>query len=227
MAKTRTRKATPRNAHGFFARNGLSLVLAVLFLGAFVGQVLAGRAVLNEERVGEGRPPVGLVDYLREGQFVSATFENWESEFLQMGLYVLLTVWLRQRGSAESRPFPPEPADEVEEGPTPRAAKARGFVRWMYANSLSLAFLALAAISFGLHWEGSWRQHVDELRGKGQVPPGLVAYLGDAQLWFESFQNWQSEFLAVLALVVLSIFLRQDGSPQSKPLEAPHSQTGA
>jgi hypothetical protein len=213
---------------GFWRRNGLSIVLLALMLGSLTGQVVAGQAVLNEERAQHHRPPLVLVDYLRSGQFVSATFENWESEFLQMGMYVLLTVWLRQAGSAESRPVDPAKEHEnIEPGPKPWPLRRGGIWRRLYANSLSLALFALFALSWGLHVCGSWRQAVDQRLLDGQPPITLVAYLGDAQLWFESLQNWQSEFLAVLAIVVLSIFLRQDKSPESKPLEAPNSQTGS
>ncbi|RDZ28948.1 DUF6766 family protein [Lysobacter silvisoli] len=213
---------------GFWKRNGLSLVLLALFAATFAGQMLAGHRVYNREQVEAGLPPVTLPTYLQQGHFISATFENWESEFLQMGWYVLLTVWLRQRGSAESRPMDEEdePPERIAPGPTPWAARAGGWVRAVYANSLSIALLALFAVSFVLHACGSWKQHAEELLRQGQPVPSLPSYLGDAQFWFESFQNWQSEFLAVLTLVVLSIFLRQHDSPQSKAVDAPHSQTG-
>ncbi|RPE79864.1 DUF6766 family protein [Vulcaniibacterium tengchongense] len=214
-------------APGFVRRNGLSLVLLALFLASFAGQAISGRMVLNRERLAEGEPPVGWLQYFGEGQFVSATFENWESEFLQMGVYVLLTVWLRQWGSAESRPFGKEPPPEIEPGPTPWPVKVGGWVRKLYENSLSIALLGLFACAFVGHWLGSWEQNAEEMRRNGEAVPSHLAYLADPQFWFESFQNWQSEFLAVFALVMLSIVLRQHDSPQSKPVEAPHSQTGA
>jgi len=209
----------------FWQRNGLSLVLVAVFALFLGGQIVAGRTVLNQERAEQGRAPVGWFDYLHEGHFLSATFENWESEFFQMGAYVLLTVYLRQKGSAESRSFKPEPP-RIEEGPTPALAKRRGIARKLYEHSLALALFALFIISFGMHWLGSWRQYTDEQLQRGEAPMPAWEYLGEARFWFESFQNWQSEFLAVLALVVLSIWLRQKDSPQSKPVKAPHSQTG-
>lgn len=211
----------------FLQRNGLSLVLFGLFLVFLAGQVQTGRQVYNEARVQRGAPPVALVDYVRSGHFLSTTMENWESEFLQMGMYVLLTVWLRQQGSAESRPL--DPADEKERitaGPAPALAQSGGFVGWLYAHSLSLAFLLLFLASFALHLRGSWLQAVEERVGSGLPPITWRGHLASSDFWFESFQNWQSEFLAVLAIVVLSIFLRQDKSPESKPLRAPHGQTG-
>ena len=144
-----------------------------------------------------------------------------------MGMYVLLTVWLRQKGSAESRPLDPAKEDErVDQGPTPWPVRAGGMVKWLYANSLSGAFFALFLASFALHLTGSWRDALEQRVEKGLPPISWTEHLTGSELWFESFQNWQSEFLAVLAIVVLSIFLRQDKSPESKPLRAPHSQTG-
>ena len=211
----------------FLRRNGLSLVLFALFVVFLAGQTLMGRHVYNEERREEGRPPVALSEYLGTGHFQSATMENWESEFLQMGMYVLLTVWLRQKGSAESRPLDPAQEEErIDAGPTPRAAQAGGVVQWLYAHSLAIAFLLLFLVSFALHLSGSWRDELERRAARGEPPLDWVEYFSGSQFWFESFQNWQSEFLAVLAIVVLSIFLRQDKSPESKPLRAPHAQTG-
>ena len=218
--------ARPAQA-GFWRRNGLSIVLLALMLGSLAGQVVAGRAVLNEERGQHGLPALELGDYLRSGQFISATFENWESEFLQMGMYVLLTVWLRQQGSAESRPIDPAKEKEnIEAGPKPWPVRRGGWWKRIYAYSLSIALFSLFAVSMVLHLLGSWRQQLQERALAGRPPISLPDYLCTAQFWFESFQNWQSEFLAVLAIVVLSIFLRQDKSPESKPLAAPNRQTG-
>jgi len=211
----------------FLRRNGLSLVLLGLFVVFLGGQVHTGRQVYNDARVRGGESPVALVDYVRSGHFLSTTMENWESEFLQMGMYVLLTVWLRQKGSAESRPLDPaEEGERIDAGPTPGPAQAGGVVGWLYAQSLSLAFLALFLVSFALHLSGSWREALETRASEGLPPIGWTEHLASSDFWFESFQNWQSEFLAVLAIVVLSILLRQDKSPESKPLRAPHSQTG-
>lgn len=211
----------------FWARNALSIVLLVFFAASLAGQIVAGRTVLNEERREEGQSALSWAEYLGDGQFVSATFENWESEFLQMGLYVLLTVTLRQQGSAESKPYPEEePPARIDPGPRPAWAAAGGWRRTVYGHSLAATLLLLFFLAFLLHWWGSWRHQVDEAGAKGEVPTALLDYLGDARFWFESLQNWQSEFLSVFALVVLSIFLRQKDSPQSKHIDAPHSQTG-
>ncbi|KLJ02542.1 membrane protein [Luteimonas sp. FCS-9] len=208
-------------------RNGLSIVLLGLMLVFLAAQALTGWAVHNEELAQYGAPPLGFGAYLLTGHFSSATFENWESEFLQMGMYVLLTVRLRQRGSAESRPL--EPAEEtprIEPGTTPWPVRKGGIWRRLYEHSLAIAFMALFVLSFSLHAAGSWRAKCDEARLEGLPVPGFVEHLLSSDFWFESMQNWQSEFLAVLALVLLTIVLRQKDSPQSKAVEAPHSQTG-
>lgn len=213
----------------FFFRNGLSIAVLAMMLAAWTAQALTGHAAYNDELVRHGVPSIGWADYLTGGDFWSATFENWESEFLQMGVYVLLTVWLRQKGSAESRPMPGE--DVTENAPTPNdqqpaAWRRGGAVRWLYANSLSIAFLLLFALSFSGHLIGSWHKALAEAAMHHEVPPTLADYALDPSFWFESFQNWQSEFLAVFSLVVLSIFLRQKDSPQSKAVDEPDAKTG-
>lgn len=208
-------------------RNGLSLVLLALTILFIAGQALAGLQVYNDERIEHGLPMVTLLAYLHSPHFVSAMFENWESEFLQMGMYVLLAVKLRQAGSAESRPLDPaQEQNRVDPGPAPWPVRKGGLWLWLYGNSLAIAFGLLFAMSFVLHLCGSWRHELEERALKGESPVSLWYHLSGSEFWFESFQNWQSEFLAVLSLVVLTIWLRQKDSPQSKPVAAPHSQTG-
>jgi hypothetical protein len=216
-----------KSQESFWRRNGLSLVLIALMVLSLAGQVAMGLQVYNRELLEHGALPLSIWAYLCSGHFVSATFENWESEFLQMGMYVLLTVSLRQKGSAESRPMSPSQEHErVERGPVPWPVRAGGVWKTLYGHSLAIAFTLLFIASFALHLNGSWRHELSERALKGESAISLPNYLGDPQFWFESFQNWQSEFLAVMALVLLSIWLRQKDCPQSKPLQAPHSQTG-
>ncbi len=212
----------------FVKRNGLSLVLLGLTLLFMVGQALSGHLAYNEELRQQGLAPLMFWEYLRSGHFVGALFENWESEFLQMGMYVLLTVKLRQWGSAESRPLPPDEEEEtIAPGPTPWPVRACGLWLKLYEHSLALAFGLLFLVSFVLHALGSWRHALAE-RAMQRLPAlSFLEHLASAQFWFESMQNWQSEFLAVFSLVVLTIWLRQKDSPQSKPVRAPHSQTGS
>lgn len=208
-------------------RNGLSLVLLALMLLFLGGQIAAGLQVYNDELQRHGSTSVDLWHYLVSGHFISATFENWESEFLQMGMYVLLTVSLRQRGSAESRPLDPAQEQErVDEGPVPWPVRRGGIWETLYGHSLAIAFTIMFLLSFALHALGSWRSECVEKRLEGLPPPGFLDHLFSSTFWFESMQNWQSEFLAVLSLVILTIFLRQKDCPQSKAVQAPHSQTG-
>ena len=202
-------------------------MLLLCLIAPLVGQVLTGHAVFNEELQREGASAVTLTQYLTTGHLMSSIFENWESEFLQMGMYVLLTVVLRQKGSAESRPMSKlDEDDKVQAGAVPWPVRAGGIWKTLYGHSLAIAFGLLFLMSFALHFSGSWRREIAERALRGEPPIPWTQYLFDATFWFESFQNWQSEFLAVLALVLLSIWLRQKDSPQSKPVEAPHSQTG-
>lgn len=212
--------------------NGLSVALFALFAISVAGHALAGWQVWNAELARHGVRGIGLWAYLASGQFISSLFENWESEFLQMSAYVVLTAYLFQRGSPESRDPDEEPQDRAPETGADRAdapwpVRRGGWTRALYAHSLGLALFALFLASFALHLIGSARQAADEARLAGAPEQGLVAHLGDAQFWFESFQNWQSEFLSTAVLIVLGIFLRERGSPESKPVGAPHGQTGA
>lgn len=216
----------------FFKDNGLTIVLMLLFAGSIIGHWLTGWRFENAELARHGESAIGLVEYASDPQFISTVFENWESEFLQMSAYVLLTCWFFQKGSAESADpdDPPRDADLAQQAMKPGAPAIlrRGpALRWLYANSLGLALLLLFIISFAMHWWFSAEAAAQEAISHGEVPVLPLAYLLDAQLWFESFQNWQSEFLSTAVLVVLTIFLRQRESPESKPVAAPHSQTGA
>lgn len=212
--------------------NSLSLVAFGLFFLVFIlGQTMSGHRVYNEEQREHGEAPVAMTEYLTTGHFVEATSENWESEFLQMGAYVLLTVWFRQKGSAESKKLDgeePEDADPRQDlrPDSPGAVKMGGLALALYKNSLSLAFFGLFLLSFGLHAAGGAREYSSEQVAHGGQEVTALEYLRTSQFWFESLQNWQSEFLAVAAIVTLTIFLRQQGSPESKPVAAPHSETG-
>lgn len=217
--------------NNFFRRNGLTLVLLLLFVLSISGQIVTGHHEYNSDRAEYGYPPASLGDYLQSGHFIESTFENWESEFLQMGMYVLLTVWLRQKGSSESKAL--DEKEEVDREPDPSRpgapwpVKRGGFILRLYRNSLSIAFGLLFVISFVLHANGSMRDYNAEQVMKGKQTVSMGEYLGESRVWFESFQNWQSEFVAVTAIVVLSIFLRQFGSPESKPVDASMGDTGS
>jgi len=217
----------------FFHNNSLSIALFGLFFFSFVGQYLTGVKEHNDDRKEHNQPTVGYVEYLGEGHFIEATFENWESEFLQMGMYVVLTIFLYQKGSSESKT--PDTLDRVNVIPeknllnkdAPAPVKRGGWVLKIYQNSLSIALFSLFAVSFALHAFGGSKVYNQEQAAHGKTEQvTTIEYIGTSRFWFESFQNWQSEFLSIGAMVVLSIFLRQKGSPESKPVDSSHSDTG-
>jgi hypothetical protein len=217
--------------HGFFYRNGLSIVLLILMFLFWAGQFYTGWLEHNEERTENGQSALSMTAYSGSGHFLQATFENWESEFLQMALYVMLTISLRQKGSSESKKLKGEGEEEVDREPKPNddapwPVKKGGLWLALYKNSLSIAFCLLFLVSFTLHFYGSLKDYNEQQAEKGMPLASGAEYISGSRFWFESFQNWQSEFLAVASIVILSIFLRQKGSPESKPVDAPNSETG-
>jgi hypothetical protein len=235
MAKTQPRsrdRASNRERSGFFRANGLTLVcfgFAAIFI---VGLLLTGFRNNNDEQRAHGQPELSLGEYATSGSFWEALTENWESEYLQMAAYVVLTVFLIQRGSSESR----DPAKQKQDSDRdPRDADKRKKVPWpvrrgglwlrFYANSLFLVFLLLFLASLALHAVTGSREFSSEREAHGESRVSAVEYVQSSRFWFESFQNWQSEFLAVGSIVLFSVWLRQRGSPESKPVDAPHAET--
>ncbi|MGO4527275.1 DUF6766 family protein [Microvirga sp. 2MCAF35] len=216
----------------FLRDNGLSVALFSLFLICLVGQALTGwRADVEELRLHE-LPAIGFADYLTSGHFISAVFENWESEFLQMAAYVLLTIFLFQKGASESKK--PDEVNSENEPPSahrgdpdaPWPVHRGGLLLKLYSHSLSIALVTLFLASFWLHLTGSTRRMNEEAIMHHQPMNTAIETLGEPQFWYESFQNWQSEFLSIAVLLVLGIYLRERGSPESKPVAAPHEATG-
>jgi hypothetical protein len=215
--------------HSFFYRNSLSLVIFFFFFAFLTGQALSGWKQYNQERMENEGNAISFSRYLSTPHFLEATFENWESEFLQMGMYVFFTIFLRQKGSSESKSL--DKKEEVDREPKPHKnspwpVKKGGFWLSIYKNSLSLAFLFLFLISFSIHLCSSLNDYNEEQLLKGEKTETISEFLCNSRLWFESFQNWQSEFIAVFSIVVLSIFLRQHKSPESKPVDAANDETG-
>ena len=214
----------------YLYQNGLSILFLLLFVISLGAQVATGFKVYNKELQEEGASPKSLSAYLVSGHFIESTFENWESEFLQMALFVVLTISLRQKGSSESKSFDKD--EEVDREPSskrknaPWPVRKGGIILKIYQHSLSLALFLLFILSFCLHLYGSLKDENEKLMIKGESTQSLGDYILEPRFWFESFQNWQSEFLSVFAIIVLSIFLRQKGSSQSKPVDAPNDETG-
>jgi hypothetical protein len=223
---------TKRKSNGFFRDNGLSLVFFELFAACLLGQSLAGWLTYNNEQREHGEAGISYSGYFGNPHFWQAVGENWESEFLQMAAYVMLTVFLFQRGSSESKD--PDKEEDVDREPdlrhlpkdAPGPVRAGGLSYGLYRYSLTLAFVVLFLLSFLLHAQSGARLYNAEELSHGRPAITLGRFMVSSEFWFESMQNWQSEFLAVFSMVVLSIFLRQKGSPESKPVAAARYETG-
>ena len=216
----------------FFRNNGLSVVLFLLFFLTLVGQYFTGYHEYNDDRQAHGKPEVGYVEYFGEGHFIEAVFENWESEFLQMGMYVVLTIFLFQKGSSESKePGTTARVDVIPEKSllsedAPSVVRSGGLGLKLYQNSLSIILFALFFASFVLHAYGGAKEYSEEQIEHGEPAVSTVEFMRTSEFWFQSFQNWQSEFLSIGVMVLFSVYLRQKGSPESKPVDAAHSDTG-
>lgn len=210
----------------FLRRHGLSVVmLGVFFLTFLIGQVIAGRKEYNDDREKRGSAAVGYKGYLRSAHFSEATAENWESEFFQMFIFILATAFLYQKGSAESKDPDKKHSHHVKRDVSPKApwpVRRGGWVLRVYEHSLSLAFFMLFVISFVWHARGGHRLYNEERQGDGAPAIAFWDFLRSSRFWFESFQNWQSEFLSIGCMVLLTIFLREVNSPESKEVATPH-----
>jgi len=212
--------------------NGLSITLLLLFALTMGGQAFTGWREHNADQRAHGAASLSFTEYLGTGHFWEATGENWESEFLQMAMFVLLSTHLYQKGSAESKRLGVmeeqdlDPRDFKDRPDAPGPVRRGGWQLRLYENSLGLAFIALFAISFALHARGGVVEYNEERLAHREPAVSLAAYMRSDRFWFESFQNWQSEFLSLSAMVVGTIFLRQRGSAESKAVHAPHAETG-
>jgi len=207
----------------FLWNNGLSLAMASLFLTFLVGESIAGYFQHNQDLELHHQSCVSYSSYLKSSDLWEPVFENWESEFLEMAGYVFLTSYLVQKGSAESK-NPDEPM--VTKSHIPRWSRRHPFCTWLYSHSLSLAFFFLFAGAFTAHLMTGCRKFNDELMQHGYPPISRLHFLMNEEFWFESLQNWQSEFLGVLSVILLSIWLREKGSPESKAMGSSNSETG-
>lgn len=216
----------------FLRENSLSIVLFLLFLIFTIGLSVAGYLNESDELAAHAQPAISFGQYLLSASFGEAVFENWESEFLQMGALVLLTIWFVQKGSADSKKLKGHNAVDTSsrysiiKAAAP-AARLKAVKHALYANSLSIALFGLFILSFVLHAVSGNSIANEEALQHNQPQMGLLQYVTSARFWFESFQNWQSEFLAVGMLIVLSVFLRQRHSPESKPVGDPNHRTGS
>jgi hypothetical protein len=220
--------------YGFLRANALSLAFGAAFLATLVGQAISGVADFNEQQVSAGLERVGLLDYLTSSSFAVDVMENWQSEYLQFFLYVFATVWLVQRGSSESK----EPGQEGVESDreqrvgrhtnedSPDWARAGGWRTAVFSRSLGLLMGTLFLLTWAASAFAGWAAYNGDQLSQRQDPVSFLGYLGAADFWNRSFQNWQSEMLAVGSMAVFAVYLRQRGSPESKPVGVAHSDTG-
>jgi hypothetical protein len=210
----------------------LTIVLMAMCVASGTGQLFTGWAEYNNEQVEHHRSVAALSGYLAQGHFWEALFENWESEFLQMAVFVLLTTVLVQKGSPESRRpgvievVDADPRDFGDRADAPWPVRRGGWVLRLYEHSLGLAFVLLFVVSWIGHLVGGFADYAEDQAMHGNPQPTLLTYLWSSRFWFESFQNWQSEFLSIAAMVWMAVYLRQRWSPESKPVYAPHADGG-
>jgi hypothetical protein len=218
----------------FVRENSLSLFFGALLLLTLVGQSLVGHSLYNEDAIQHSQETISYLRYLASSHFGEAVMENWESEFLQFTLYVAATVWLVQKGSPESKKLGEagRGTDEKQllgkhaRPDSPRWAKVGGWKTAIYSNSLLLVMGLLFVGSWFGHSFTGWSEFNQAQHEHGDAAVSWTGYLGKPDFWEQSFQNWQSEFLAIGAMVVFSVYLRQRGSPESKPVGAPDTVTG-
>ncbi len=219
----------------FLRENGLSLTFGALFVLTLVGQAFAGRAQLNDERLADGLEPVSLPAFVTSSTFGVDVMENWQSEYLQFFLYVFATVWLVQRGSAESKELRQVGTESDEDQrvgeharpDSPAWARAGGWRTTVFSRSLGLVMGGLFLLTWAASSVAGWAAYNNEqLRGHAD-PVSWSGYLGHADFWDRTFQNWQSEMLAVGSMAIFAVYLRQRGSPESKPVGAAHDDTAA
>jgi hypothetical protein len=220
--------------YGFLRDNALSLAFGGLFLLTLTGQALSGNADVNAQQQANGLEPIGLLDYVTSSSFMVDVMENWQSEYLQFFLYIFATVWLVQKGSSESK----EPGKEGTEsdreqqlgrhavGDSPAWARSGGWRTTLLSRSLGLVMGGLFLLTWAASAVTGWVAFNGEQLGQRQDPVTFAGYLGEAEFWNRTFQNWQSEMLAVGSMAVFAVYLRQRGSPESKPVGVAHADTG-
>ncbi|MFC3491044.1 DUF6766 family protein [Glycomyces rhizosphaerae] len=217
----------------FLRDNGLSLGFGAMFLASLVGQMFAGRSAYNDEQLAEGGEQVSLLQYVTSSEFAVDVSENWQSEYLQFFLFIFATVWLVQRGSPESKPVGKigvESDEEQKVGPyadedSPEWVRAGGWRTAVYSRSLGLLMGMLFLLSWLAQSISGLSAYNIEQRAALQEPVTWLGYVGSAEFWNRTLQNWQSELLAVGSFVVFAVYLRQRGSPESKPVGDSHTRT--
>jgi len=218
----------------FLSENSLGLFFGALFLAALAGQAIAGHISYNEEQLLHGGTAISLGRYVTSSQFGQAVMENWQSEYLQFLIFLMATIWLLQKGSPESKHLDEAGRESDEEQMTGSHAKAKsplwarmgGWRAGLYGNSLMIVMGLIFLGSWLAQSLTGWNAYNQELTDHHEATISWLAYLGNADFWQTTLQNWQSEFLAVGSFAVFAVYLRQRGSPESKPVGAAHTDTG-
>jgi hypothetical protein len=215
----------------FGAENSLSLFFFAIFLAALIGQAIAGHNLFNQEQLEHNEAPISLWRYLSSSHFGQAVTENWQSEYLQFALFALATVWLLQKGSPESKELDKAGTESDKDQKvgrhatkdSPRWARYGDWRTTIYSNSLILVMSLVFLAAWFAQSVTGWTEFNGEQREHGSEAVSWLSYIGTSEFWEATFQNWQSEFLAVGSFAVLAVYLRQRGSPESKPVGAPVS----
>ena len=209
----------PERRRGFWRDNSLTLALFTLFVFSLLGQSFAGLSLYNHTQAAHGLQPIHYAAYIHSGDFLEGVFENWQAAILQLASLILFGVFLTQRGAAHS-------CKPGERAPHKHLSRPKQIRRWLFAHSLSIALLLLFAAFFTLHlFAGSAADRGQRIL-QHQPPLTTAAFAVSSQFWFSTFQTWQAEYFAIALYVVLTIFLRQDNSPESKPVNASDKETG-
>lgn len=212
----------------------LTLFFGAIFIAALIGQAIAGHVSYNQEQIAHGEAAISLGRYVTSSDFWNAVMENWQSEYLQFMLFMLATVWLLQRGSPESKELDSsgreskgeQKLEYAADEESPGWARAGGVRTAIYSNSLLILMTAIFLGSWFAQSVTGWTEFNQQQREHHEAAIAWLSYLGNADFWEHTLENWQSEFLAVGSFAAFTIFLRQRGSPESKPVGAPHSATG-
>jgi hypothetical protein len=216
---------------GFLKENSLSLFFLAIFLAALVGQAIAGHSLFNQEQLDHKEPTISFWRYLSSSHFAQAVTENWQSEYLQFALFALATVWLVQKGSPESKELDKAGLESDEDqkigrhatADSPRWARFGDWRTTLYSNSLIIVMSLVFLAAWFAQSVSGWSVFNAEQQEHGASAVSWFSYIGSSDFWEATFQNWQSEFLAVGSFAVLVVYLRQRGSPESKPVGAPTS----
>jgi Domain of unknown function (DUF6766) len=214
--------------------HSLTIFFGTIFLAALLGQAIAGHAAYNQDQVDHGRAAVSLSEYVASSPFWASVMENWQSEYLQFTLLMVATVWLLQRGSPESKELDKSGRESkrdqrmeyAADRGSPVWARVGGIRTALYSNSLLILMTAIFIGSWFAQSVTGLTEFNQQQREHHEAAISWLSYVSGPSFWENTLENWQSEFLAVGSFAAFTIFLRQRGSPESKPVGAPHSATG-